>query len=230
MDRFKKKITIGMISLALMTIVSTQPTEAAVPAAILKVIQEGVRKVIKAIDLKVQRQQNRVIALQNAQKVIESKLSELKLKEIADWIERQRQLYKEYFDELWKVKNAISSYKRIKEIMDKQIRLVEAYKRAWNLVNQDKNFTKSEIDYMYRVYSGILDESVKNLDQILLVVNSFKTQMTDGKRLEIINAAGEGINRNYSDLQEFNAQNIRLSLNRAKDTQEVETVKKLYGL
>jgi hypothetical protein len=65
---------------------------------------------------------------------------------------------------------------------------------------------------------------------MLVVVNSFETQMTDGKRLELITAAGEGIEKNYHDLQQFNTQNIRLSLSRAKDQDEIETVMKLYGL
>jgi hypothetical protein len=54
--------------------------------------------------------------------------------------------------------------------------------------------------------------------------------MTDGKRLEIIQAAGEKIDQNYADLTQFNNQNIILSLNRAKDAHEIEATKKLYGL
>ncbi|MBZ0246564.1 MAG: conjugal transfer protein TraI, partial [Cyclobacteriaceae bacterium] len=75
-----------------------------------------------------------------------------------------------------------------------------------------------------------LDESVSNLDQLLLIINSFRTQMSDAKRLELINKTGERIEQNYTDLQQFNNQNIQLSLNRAKDEHEIESIKKLYGL
>jgi hypothetical protein len=54
---------------------------------------------------------------------------------------------------------------------------------------------------MARVYTGILDESVKNIDQIFLVVNSFTTQMSDAKRLDIINAACDQVESNYNDLR-----------------------------
>jgi hypothetical protein len=64
----------------------------------------------------------------------------------------------------------------------------------------------------------------------MVVVNSFKTQMSDAKRLEIIETCGEDIERNYYDLKEFNTQNIQLSLSRAKDEHEIETVKRMYGL
>ena len=206
----------------------TQQAEAAIP--IWEIIRQAVKKVIVAVDLKIQRLQNKTIWLQNAQKVLENELSKLKLKEIAEWTEKHRKLYEQYYNELWEIKNVIATYQRIKKIMELQEKLVDEYKAAWRLVQQDEHFTQEELNYMYLVYSGILKESVKNLDEILLVINPFKTQMSDGKRLEIISRVGDKIERNYYDLRAFNAQNVMLSLNRAKDAHEIETVKKLYGL
>jgi cobalamin biosynthesis Co2+ chelatase CbiK len=79
------------------------------------------------------------------------------------------------------------------------------------------------------VYSGILRESVRNLDQILLVVNSFKTQMTDAKRIEIISKAGDNIDKNYSDLKALNAYVTNMSMRRAKDKHDLDAIRKLYG-
>lgn len=198
--------------------------------AVLEVIKAGVKKVIKAVDLKIQRMQNETIWLQNAQKVMENQLSKLRLAEISDWTEKQRELYSKYYTDLWKVKAAISYYQRIREITTKQVFLVEEYRKAWYLARNDKNFSPKELDYMYNVYSGILNESAKNLDQILLVVNSFKTQMTDAKRLELINQAADRIDQNYSDLRQFNTQNIVMSLQRSKSRIQIQEVQKLYGL
>lgn len=222
----KKIIAVSIFMLVILT--PTQQAHSSI--AILEIIRQGVKKVIVAIDLKIQRLQNKTIWLQNAQKVLENKLSELKLTEIAEWTENHRKLYEQYYNELWEIKNAISSWQRIRQIMQLQERLVDEYLRAWNLLKQDERFTKDELDYMYRIYSGILEESVRNLDEILLVINPFKTQMSDSERLEIVNRAGEKIEKNYADLKAFNAQNILLSMNRAKDTHEVETIRKLYGL
>lgn len=226
--RLRKTFFIMLIGTITLTVTPVQRAESGI--AILEIIRQGVKKVIKAVDLMIQRLQNKTIALQNAAKVLENKLSKLKLNEIAEWTERQRQLYKKYYDELWKVRNTIAAYKRIKQILERQEQIIDEYRFTWRMINQDKHFTREEIDYMYRVYTGILNESVYNLDQILLVINSFKTQMTDAKRLEIINKAGDQIEQNYADLKQFNNQNIQLSMNRAKDEHEVLVVKKLYGL
>ncbi len=58
------------------------------------IIKEGIVKVIKAVDLKIQRLQNKTIWLQNAQKTLENSMSKLKLDEISGWVEKQRTLYK----------------------------------------------------------------------------------------------------------------------------------------
>src|SRR5690606_1405283 len=142
--------------------------------------------------------------LQNAQKTLENQLSKLKLNEIADWTERQRNLYGEYYEELWKVKSAISYYQRIKDLTERQIAIVDEYKWAWKLFQKDKHFTPDERLHMGQVYTGILEASVKNLDQVLLVVNSFKTQMSDAARLEIITEASQKMEENYTHLRQFN--------------------------
>lgn len=210
--------------------VSLPMSEVNAQVAVLEVIKAGVKKVIKSVDLKIQRMQNETIWLQNAQKVMENQLSKLKLAEISDWTEKQKDIYSKYYADLWKVKAAISYYQRIKDITTKQVFLVEEYKKAWNLARRDKNFTPQELDYMYDVYTGILNESAKNLDQILLVVNAFKTQMNDAKRLELINEAANRIEVNYSDLRQFNTQNILMSLQRSKSQDQIKEVQQLYGI
>lgn len=209
---------------------SIQGQQAVAQIPVLDIVKKGVVKVIKAFDLMIQRLQNKSIALQNAQKVIENTLSKLKLAEIAEWSEKHRALYQKFYDELWKVRSTLATYHRISIIIQRQKQIVEQYSFSWQMARQDKHFTQSEIDYIYRVYTGMLDESVANLDQILLVINSFKTQMSDARRLEIINEAGDNIDQNYYDLKAFSEENIQVSLNRSKDEAEVEAVKKLYGI
>ena len=218
----------ALCSLLVSTPARPATTVAAFP--IIGVIKVAVKKVIKAIDLRVQRLQNKTIWLQNAQKKIENTLSKLKLDEISDWTQKQRDLYRDYYEELTKVKSIITYYQLIRDVTQKQVRLVNEYDSAWTLFQQDSHFNKSELDYMQKVYSGILDESVKNIDQIFLILDSFTTQMSDAKRLEIINAAANQIDVNYNDLTLFNRQNILLSLQRAKTQHEVETVRQFYGI
>ena len=219
-----------MLPVSAMTLFVALPEKAGAQIAVAEVIKAGVKKVIKAVDLKVQRLQNETIWLQNTQKVLENQLSKLKLAEIADWSERQKELYFKYYNELWEIKTAITYYRRIKDLTEKQVAIVDEYRWAWNLFTRDKHFTPEELSYMESVYKGILDASVKNVDQILLVVNSFKTQMSDAKRLDIINTAASQMDDNYDDLKKFNTQNSLLSIQRAQSIDEVTVLRELYGI
>lgn len=225
----KTKIVSCVLCLFLIS-TPVRPAESTMAFPIVEIVRAALIAAIKAVDLRIQRLQNKTIWLQNAQKKIENILSKVKLDEISKWTQKQRDLYKEYYQELMKVKSIITYYQRIKEITQKQTRLVEEYERAWRLFQQDRHFSVEELEYMQRVYSGILEESVKNMDQIFLILDSFTTQMSDLKRLEIINAAADQIDSNYDDLTLFNKQNILLSLQRAKNSNDVNAVKKFYGI
>ncbi|MET7000719.1 conjugal transfer protein TraI [Chitinophaga defluvii] len=221
----KKIIVMMMLLVGLITM----PTQKA-HAIWWVVVKAAVKKAILAADLAIQRQQNKVIWLQNAQKTIENAMSKLKLEEISDWTEKQRSLYKNYFEELNKVKTIITYYKRIKEIGEKQLQLVNEYKRAWSLIRDDKHFRPEEISYIARVYQGILEETVNNVEQLTMVVNSFSTTMSDAKRLAIIGAAGDQVDQNYADLKRFNSENYLLSLSRSKNEIEARQLRVLYGI
>ena len=197
---------------------------------IAQIIKAAIVKVIKAVDLAIQRLQNQTIRLQHIQKEIENAMSKLKLKEIAEWSNKQRELFKTYYDELWKVKTAIAYYKRIKDIATTQVLIVKEYKKAYALIRQDKHFTPNELLYIDEVYSGILAESVKNADQLLLVINSFVTQMPDAERLQLIAKADENITKNLSHLRQFTQQNILLSIERSRDEHEQALLRSYYGL
>jgi hypothetical protein len=54
--------------------------------------------------------------------------------------------------------------------------------------------------------------------------------MSDAKRLEIVNEVDMRLDEKIGDLREFNSQNKMISLQRASEKGEIETVKKLYGL
>lgn len=220
-----RKITILFI---LITILSAKDTTAQIEIA--EVIKAGVKRAIKAVDLKVQRLQNKTIWLQNAQKSLENVLSKVKLDEISNWVEKQKEQYRKYYDELAQVKAIISYYQRIGNVIKKQQLLLEQYNHVWRLIRQDNHFSAEEIFYMEKVYVGILDESIKNIEQISLIIKSFTTKMSDAKRIDLINDAADRIDTNYNDLVQFNQQNMLLSLQRAKSEAEVLEVKKLYGL
>jgi hypothetical protein len=235
-SKFKEFITkimkkyMVILPLSAVTVFVSIPKGADAQFIVGSVISSTVGRVIRAIDLEVQRMQNQTIWLQNAQKALENQLSKLKLEEISDWSAKQKDLFGSYYQELWQVKTAIAYYSRISELTQKQVVLVSHYEQAWALLKNDRHFSADEQKYMGEVYSGILQASVKDLDQILAVIHANQTQMPDAKRLELVNQAADHMDANFADLQQFNTANQLLSLQRAADENEVLTLKKYYGI
>ena len=225
---FKRLGVILPVSVLTLFLAFPQHTQAQV--AIAEVIKAGVKKVVKAVDLKVQRLQNKTIWLQQAQKTLENQLSKLKLEDIAQWTERQKTLYAQYYKELWEVKSAITYMKHLKELVESQSHLLNEYQWAWGLLSRDTHFSPEELLHMQEVYAGMLQAGMQHVEDIRLVVHSFGTQMSDAARLKIIHQAGDNISETLSDLRRFNHQNMQVSLQRAASLSELHQLQKLYGI
>lgn len=221
-----KKLMLLVLLSAGLAILPTQQTQ----AGWWIIVKEILKKVILAIDAQVQQLQNKTIALQNAQKALENALSKLKFEEISDWTEKQRAQYAKYFDELQKVKNWIATFRKVKRISEQQAGLVKQYQKVFGLLRQDEHFSAAELDYMFRVYSGMIDATIRDVEQVTLAVKVLTTKMSDAERLAIIERVATSIERISSDMQRYTDQNIRLSLQRAKDREEVGAIREWYGL
>ena len=196
----------------------------------IPVIGDIISAAINAIDVGVQKLQTETIWLQDAQRVVENTMSELKLNDISSWLQQEKDLYSEYYQELWKIKSYISYYDQVKDIVNKQVLIIKEYNQASANFNKDSHFTASELSTMGKVYAGLLSQSADNISQITLVINSFVTQMTDAQRLKIIDDAGSKIDKNYADILQFDQQNEMISLQRSRDANDLNMVKQLYGI
>lgn len=221
-----KKLTLLMLGLILS--LSTINAKAQIPG--LSLITGVVKKVIVALDLKVQELQNQTLVLQNAERKLENALHLNSLNSVSGWLDKEKTLYAGYYEELSKVRGLIADYQTVKTIISRQQQLVAEYSRASGLFNSDPHFSPAELSYMGNVYNGILQESLRNLDGLLLVIGSFSTQMDDAERLARIAEATRSMQTNLDHLRQFNSQNARLSFLRAKDAADRANVKQLYGI
>ncbi len=197
---------------------------------IIGIINAAVKKVIVAADLEVERMQTETIGLQTEEKGAENDMQQSELSGIAGWVQEQRDLFAGYYQELKEVKKAIADYEEVKQMIDKEAKIVAGYQQAYAVLRQDKHFSADEISHMYSVLSGIASQSVENLSRLTMVVTALLTSMDDAARLRIIDETGSDIDRNYRDLSEFSQQNFLLSMQRAKDANDIAVTRALYGL
>ena len=123
-----------------------------------------------------------------------------------------------------------TGFSKVTQLIERQAQLVKEYQQATAVVRQDPHFSAVEVTHMLNVYGGILNASIRTTAQLATVIKSFVTQMDDAGRLRIIDETAASIDRNWADLQQYTQQNTLLSLQRAKDEGDIQTIKALYGI
>jgi DNA repair ATPase RecN len=149
---------------------------------------------------------------------------------IKDISEGNFDLHKDFLDGLLEVSPAVKKYKRIADIISYQLRIVKEYKAAFNQFKEDKNFTPDEIKYIGKVFSNLLVESLKCLDELSMVITAGKLRMSDDERLQAIDRIYNEIVDQFSFLQDFNNGTAVLSVQREKDMQDIDISRKLYNI
>ena len=148
---------------------------------------------------------------------------------IKDISEGNFRLHKTFLNALSEVSPAVRKYRRISDIINYQFRIVKDCKSAFNEFKSSGEFIAEEMEYMDKVYNNLMSASLKNTDELSIVITAGKLRMSDDERLQAIDRIYAGIEEQYSFLQEFNNQARVLVLQRKSERAEIESERKLRG-
>ncbi|ASZ09578.1 hypothetical protein [Chitinophaga sp. MD30] len=139
-------------------------------------------------------------------------------------------LHKAFLDGLMEVSPAVRNYRRVADITNYQIILVKEYRKAYERFRQDNNFNADELAYLGRVYDNLFKESLRNLDELLTVITTGKARMSDDERLQAIDRIYADMQDKLTFLRHFNNNTTILAVQRAKERNDAQTIRKIYGL
>jgi len=139
-------------------------------------------------------------------------------------------LHKTFLDGLLAVNPNVRNYRKVPDIIRYQLLLVKEYKYAYNRFQQDKNFNSQEIEYLHQVYTNLFQQSIKNLDALATIITAKKLRMSDNERLKAIDAIFLDVQDKLVFLKQFNRSTTLLAIQRAKERQDLTSIKKIYGL
>lgn len=147
---------------------------------------------------------------------------------IKDIAEGNYALHQVFLDGLFAVNPSVAKYKRITRIIQYQSLLMKEYRRAFNRFKNDPNFTPDEIKYLETVYSYLVKQSLRNLEELTMIVTANKLRMSDDERLQAIDRIFLDIEDKLSFVRYFNSSTQILSVQRSKERAEVGKVTKFY--
>lgn len=139
-------------------------------------------------------------------------------------------LHQAFVDGLMAVNPTIRNYKRIPYIIEYQKLLVAEYKRAYNRFKKDPNFKADEIEYLASVYSFLIDASLRNIDELMMIITATKLSMSDDERMQNIDRIFYDMESKLMFIQTFNSSTQLVAIQRARSRNDVKTMRQLYGI
>ncbi|HMO60712.1 MAG: TerB family tellurite resistance protein [Lacibacter sp.] len=139
-------------------------------------------------------------------------------------------LHKTFLDGLEQVSPGVRNYKRIKDIINYQLRIAKEYKAAYAHFKEEKSFTLQELEYLGKVYSNLFNESLKNLEELTIIITAGKLRMSDDERLQAIDRVYATVIDQYSFLNEFNNNTALLALQRKSEQTEIKMSRIINGI
>jgi hypothetical protein len=148
---------------------------------------------------------------------------------VKDLTEGNFNLHKTFLDKLLQVSPAVRNYKRVADIVAYQVDLVQEYSRHKGRITTSGLFNAGELSYFNRVYDKLIDDSMKDLDELTGVLTAGKLRMSDQERLEAIDRIYAAMQDKLLFLRDFNSDTTVLALQRAKEARDVQAIRLLSG-
>lgn len=149
---------------------------------------------------------------------------------IKDIAQGNYSVHQAFLDGLMAVNPTIRNYKRIPMIINYQKLLLEEYKRAYKRFKQDPNFKLEELEYLASVYKFLFEASVRNLEDLAMIITATKLRMSDDERMQAIDRIFYDMESKVVFLRYFNSNTQLLAVQRARSQNDVRTMQQLYGL
>lgn len=147
---------------------------------------------------------------------------------IRDIAEGNFSIHKKFLDGLLNVNPSVARYHRVGAIIRGQKLLVNEHRAALATFLGSDQFTSAEIEYMKRVYTALLKQSLRNLEELGGVLTAGKFRMSDDERLQAIDRIYADMENKLNFLRQFNDQAQLLGLQRAKEARDLDAVKSLH--
>jgi hypothetical protein len=139
-------------------------------------------------------------------------------------------LHTDYFNSLKSVNPEVRRYVKVAEIIALQVKIIQNYNRTCRQLNSSDAFSGDELAYIGRVYSRLLDDCDKTLDELITITTDGKLEMKDDERIERIDKLYLDMQDKFTFSQSFSNDAKSLAASRLKDKSDVQTSRVLQGI
>ncbi|HVW96794.1 MAG TPA: hypothetical protein VHA56_12565 [Mucilaginibacter sp.] len=137
--------------------------------------------------------------------------------------------HQDYFNSLKKIDPAIANHPDIPVIVKEQQTIVTLFQNEINWQQQQAVLNKDELNYLRRVYTNLLDNCNKDIDELNLMTQP-GIQMSDDGRMKNIDRIYKATTDKYQFTLSFLHKTHTFALDRKARKAQKDLLKKLYGI
>jgi hypothetical protein len=139
-------------------------------------------------------------------------------------------LHQAFLDGLLAVSPLVQNYQKVANIINNEASLVKEYKAAQGYYKSQGRFTTEELDYMSTMYGNLLTESLKDLDELAMVITANQLRMSDAERLAAIDRLDRDMMDKLTFLRVFNNNGVIQGGQRGLEQNDINALRSLHGV
>lgn len=139
-------------------------------------------------------------------------------------------LHTDYFNSLKSVNPEIKRYARVADIIALQVKIMQNYNRTYRRLNNSDAFSNDELAYIGRVFSRLLDDCDKTLDELITITTAGKLEMKDDERMKRIDKLYLDMQDKFTFSQSFYNDAQSIAVSRLKEKTDVQASRALHGI
>lgn len=151
----------------------------------------------------------------------------LRVKEMA---EGDFKIHEVFLDGLLLVSPQVRKYYKVAEIINYQRRILKEFKTTYREIKNRDGFTMMELGYLNKIYQDLFQLSLRNLEELGLVLTAGKVRMSDFERIQAVDRLYDEMSGLLVNLRSLNSKVMTLHFLRTTSHQEVEHLLNLNDL
>lgn len=137
-------------------------------------------------------------------------------------------LHKDYFGSLKKVNRYLANSAQVVDVFELQLQVIHGIREVNTFCQDNEYFTPEEIHYIARVYLNMLSLTGQSIDELLTIITSGESEMTDDERLQRVSELHADMQDKTAFVQCFAADVGMIAAERERQRNTIEFMKKQY--
>jgi len=133
-----------------------------------------------------------------------------------------------FFNSLKSVNSKIKNYTKVAGIISFNVQILKHYKATIAYAKHQETFNSEEIDYMSLVLGNLINYAEGVLNNLIDIVTPAKMEMSDDERIVRIDHLYDEMQEQYDLVNEFDDSVKVLSIQRAKEINDIHSIRSMY--